>query len=488
MEIKQVSKNSRSISKPWQLIAILAILQLLITFLNGSMTFSSEESMWHYIGRNWIRNGLVPYSGGVDNKSPLIFLIFGISDWLFGVSIWFPRIIGILIQSMGIYYLFKIVKYLAGSRAGFIAISLYGLSLLWKSTGGRHVSFTETYAVAAIIISFYYFLVAENFKSYFISGLLAALAIGFRLSACFGTCAILVSSIRRGGKQGLSFLLGLLSGLVLLVLIFSLAGINLNDLYIHAFADNFGSGSTTDHSLSWKVETFINTFFHDEILLFYAPVIGYFLIQRKIDPVMLWLIFEFVGINALGIYARPHFKSILPPLCIASAFALNYLIENYKLPAKAVFLIVWIAFFPKTQDPIFGLKTIVDGFPDTSIKNCELPYEQPDDYSQQRLGLWLKNNSRIDDTIFVAGYGARVQVFSERLSPTIYFNVTQTPSAKKQLYHDLSSTPPDVIAVPLYDNYKKYVNQDVRDFIDSLIKEKYDSPECKYGYNVFKRR
>ena len=88
--------------KPLQLIGIIVIIQLVIAFFTEPMIFTHEEAMWQYIGRNWIRNGLVPYSGGIDNKSPLIFLIFGISDRLFGVNFWFPRLLGIVVQSAGI--------------------------------------------------------------------------------------------------------------------------------------------------------------------------------------------------------------------------------------------------------------------------------------------------------------------------------------------------------------------------------------------------
>src|SRR3569623_3551553 len=100
--------------------------------------------MCQYICRNWFRNGLVPYNGGVDNKSPIIFAIFGLSDKLFGVNYWFGRVLGTLVQSVGIYYLCKLAKHIAGERAGILAISFYGLSLLWHGTGGRYVSFTET--------------------------------------------------------------------------------------------------------------------------------------------------------------------------------------------------------------------------------------------------------------------------------------------------------------------------------------------------------
>src|SRR6266849_5035590 len=95
--------NEKYISiKPITLIFIISGIQLAVTFLTDPMIFTFDESIWQYIGRNWIRNGMVPYRGGVDNKLPMIFLIFGISDWFFGVNYWFPRLLGIIIQSLGI--------------------------------------------------------------------------------------------------------------------------------------------------------------------------------------------------------------------------------------------------------------------------------------------------------------------------------------------------------------------------------------------------
>src|ERR1700709_2422484 len=95
-------------SRPLQIILLLAILQLLVTLLTDGFALSFDEAMWQYIGRNWFRNGLVPYNGGVDNKSPAIFAIFGLSDKLFGVNYWFGRVLGTLVQSIGIYYLYKL--------------------------------------------------------------------------------------------------------------------------------------------------------------------------------------------------------------------------------------------------------------------------------------------------------------------------------------------------------------------------------------------
>ena len=180
-----------------QLILLLVILQLAVALLTDGFALSFDEAMWHYIGRNWLRNGLAPYSGGVDNKSPLIFAVFGLSDKLFGVNYWFPRVLGTIVQSVGIYYVYKIAKYVADHRTGVFAVSIYGLSLLWHGTGGKYVSYTETYEVTFIILAFYKSLTAQNKGDMFTSGLLAGIAIAFRLTAVFAVAAILIGCVRK---------------------------------------------------------------------------------------------------------------------------------------------------------------------------------------------------------------------------------------------------------------------------------------------------
>jgi len=141
----------------WHLMFMFILLQLSVAFLTNSSAFTIDEAMLQYIGRNWFRHHLIPYTGGVDNKSPLAFAIFGLSDKLFGVNLWFPRLLGIIAQSTGLYFVYKIANQFAGKQAGFIAISLYGFSMLWHSTGGKFVSYTESYSITLIIIAFYYY-------------------------------------------------------------------------------------------------------------------------------------------------------------------------------------------------------------------------------------------------------------------------------------------------------------------------------------------
>ena len=90
-----ISKQFQQILvRPWSIIIILSLLEVLVAFLTTYSGLTFDEAIWHYIGRNWFRHGMVPYSGGIDNKSPLIYIIYGISDLLFGINYWFPRVTG----------------------------------------------------------------------------------------------------------------------------------------------------------------------------------------------------------------------------------------------------------------------------------------------------------------------------------------------------------------------------------------------------------
>jgi hypothetical protein len=471
--------------KPLQLICIIAILQFIIAFFTDPMIFSFDESMWHYIGRNWIRNGLVPYTGGVDNKSPLIFYIFGISDRLFGVNYWFPRLLGIVVQSVGIYWLYKIAERTISQRAGLFAISFYGLSLLWRSTGGKYVSYTETYAITAIIISIYFAIVCQRNKYAFIGGLFAGLGFGFRFSAAFGILPVLAFTFKRNQKSAFSFLLGILTSVGFLILLALMAGIKMNEFVFYTLTDNFGAGSATDHSLAWKVQKFADGFFYSELILFYPAVIFYFIYIKKIDFLKTWLICEFIGIIIVGIYDRNHFKNLLPVMSLMSAFFINYLLENNYAPAKQILLGIWILFFPKTFEPLFAAKKLFISKNNQSRSNSTaIAFE--DENWRKLIGLWIRSNTVSREKVFVAGYGAQVQVYSERVSPSIYFNVTQTPFARRHLFADLISDKPALMVIPLSEGYSKSVAPDIRLFIDELVAKNYSLDTCVYNYKIFK--
>ncbi|HXB28723.1 MAG TPA: hypothetical protein VNW49_02835, partial [Puia sp.] len=73
MTLKETIRNWEP--GPLHLIILFGLLQVFVGLFTNGFTLSFDEAMWHYIGRNWFRHGLIPYSGGMDNKSPLIFAV-----------------------------------------------------------------------------------------------------------------------------------------------------------------------------------------------------------------------------------------------------------------------------------------------------------------------------------------------------------------------------------------------------------------------------
>jgi hypothetical protein len=481
--IYKMLKTLRQISlQPFSIIILLCFLQALIAFLTTYCGLTFDESIWHYIGRNWFRHGLIPYHGGVDNKSPLIFIIYGFSDLLFGVNFWFPRLLAIAVQAVGIFFVYKIANHIAGKQAGIIAIILYGLSLTWQSTDGKFVSQTQVYEITLLLVAFYYYLSAKENKYFFYTGIMAGLAFGFKFTAAF-PCVVIFFGLmdKRNLSAALIFLSGILTAAALLAILLLLVGINLHDFITYSFLENFSSGSVTDHSFGWKFEQFYNQFFYSGMIMFYPFVIAWLFIKKRVDFLMLWLIASFIGICIIGMFARSHLKELLPQLSIISALSINYLLNKYSISFKPVIIILIFLFFPKAIEPVLALKKLF------GLKNDQTKIFSEDDL-KKNLGLWIKSNTTEDEKIYIAGYSAQAQVYSERLSPSIYFNATQTPLGKKKLFSDLLTNKPGMIAVPSSPNYKVLINQDIRQFIDSVVEKNYRLDTCLYGYNIYREK
>ena len=471
---------------PSWLLFFFFLLQIAVGFLviDGN-TLSFDESIWHYIGRNWFRYGLTPYAGGVDNKSPFMFAIYGISDFLFGTNYWFPRFLGAIVQSIGIVFMYKLVLKIAGNNAALIAVSIYGLSLAWKSTGGKYISYTESYEICLILAAFYYFRRNDDKKSFFVSGSLAALAVFFRLTGAFGALALFLFAFQKGKRSALFFVCGLLLTSLVTLSAFALAGIPLKEFFFYSFIDNFGEGSVSNQGLLWKLETLVNAMFLSDLALFIPGIAGYIFIRKKLDLFAVWLLLAFIALNIIGLYARQHFRDLLPPMCIMTAISVNYLVEKSQLKLSAILLLVWITFFPKQIEPLIALKNLIKGDASQQKHFCEDIHLKVYDEDKRKLGEWMENNSVISERVYIAGMSAVVQVYANRISPTIFFNATQTRKAIQKTKEDLSNSKPTFILIPQSDDYFR-VDASVRSLVDSVVKKDYHYEGCQYSYAVYR--
>ena len=151
-----------------------------------------------------------------------------------------------------------------------------------------------------------------------------------------------------------------------------------------------------------------------------------------------------------------------------------------------VLLFVMLVFFPRVSEPVSNLGKALISFKFFKQHFCAPPYRIPDEGTRKKLGWWVRDNTEVNDKVFIAGFGAQAQAYSERVSPSIYFNATQTPLAQKRLYADLRSNKPEMILVPLFPEYTQTVNVDIRNFVDTLVATRYQSVGCRYSYEVFK--
>jgi hypothetical protein len=178
----------------------------------------------------------------------------------------------------------------------------------------------------------------------------------------------------------------------------------------------------------------------------------------------------------------------LPALSLAGAFALSHLIDKYNISMRQVMLIIWICFSPKIVEPLINFKRIFTGESQKAENYCHYPFIQPDESASKQLGWWVKANTTPQQKVFVAGGGAQVQVYSERISTSIYFSSMQTRHAKEVFYRDMKQNKADMILVPLFSEYKQYVDADLRAYVDSLVAKNYDFERCMFNYNIYRIR
>ncbi|MFI5155571.1 MAG: ArnT family glycosyltransferase [Chitinophagales bacterium] len=474
--------------QPWKWILLFGILQISVAMLTYNMSLSFDESIWYYIGRNWFRNGLVPYQGGVDNKSPLIFIIFGISDKFSGTNEWIPRIMGTVVQCLGLYYVYKMGNYLSGGKSGWIAMTIYGLTLLWPASGGKYASYTETYSVAAIVLAYYIYLISKSRSQYFLAGIFAGLGIAFRISAVFAVVALGLTAILNRPRVSLQLIGGIGLSIFLFLLLLSLAGVNLREFLVYGIKDNFGSGSPTDHTWRWKLDNFSHHFIFSAFILFFPLLVAWFFLPARPPILFYWLLSSFVGIHFIGIYSNQHFKELLPSLALISAFVFSYFGDKWQFSHKAMLVSIWILFTPKTIEPFIAFRNIFQKKPLEPDKYCRDPKLIVNDQAKKELGLWIRAKTGNEEKVLVAGYGALVQAYAERVAPSIYFNATQTGIAISRFCTDLSQAKPALVAVPVSEEYRLMVSQNIRTAIEQLINRNYVFERCAYGYNIYRIR
>ena len=458
--------------------------------------YGYEEGLWTYIGRIWNRNGILPYIGVVENKTPGVFFLYTISDYLFQENTLFTRFLGVLAVVFTSNILFLIAKRLHNRISGIFCMYIFGLSMGWIFFDGFAFAQTETFMVLFSTMSFYFLVCAKGdnkTKLYvFLAGITIGLAIAFKQIALTTLFALILFYIiftaeKLNIKQKVSDLVLLLCGVIIsssiTYLILFLNGVPFQDYIEGAWLVLLNPGSGAP-DFKTHLNNFMATFLSSRMTCFYPFLLLFFLqkinLRSKYFKVLLiWLFFDFIGVNASGYYYGHQLKQLLPSLTIISSIVLSNIVneQHYKLELKKYsvrFIMALIILFFPYEQTIRGTNLLINDF--TPV------YEE--------VASWIRSETQETDYVYLIGGDHNLIVslsLSNRLSSSRYFHsIFINGEKERQIVHkDLMTKPPKFILREENDtiSIKKYGKR-----VEALVEKNYISFKTIDNVEILKRR
>lgn len=461
--------------------AIFLFVLFVVTATN--LDASYDESLWTYIGNLWSSKGIPPYVGAVENKTPGIFVLYAISDYLTSGNIFFVRGLGVLATLLTSFVLHVITTKIYNKTAGVICLYVFGLITCWQSLDGFAFAHTEVFMILFSTISFYFLMQSQfskrNIKWLFLAGISMGIAIVFKQIAITSAFALFVVFLVFNKKKPFLYLL---KGVLIITFGISLTtffsylvlyfyGVSFYDYIEGAWLILFNSGSKIT-GICEHFSNFINALVFSRFVLFY-PIIIWFLWKKNFLNhshkmlLILWLLFDFVGVNASGYYFGHQLKQMLPAFSIIVAISISFLIgkkynennNSFHTVVAQVVLLIGIVCFPYKQ--IYqNFKLIVQ------YDHVSLP-------PHVEIAIWIQEYSDNNDYIYIIGGEPnliRTQAIVERTSSSKYFQSLFLTSDYERgiLLEDLKQNQPVFI---LRDQFideeilNKYGNQ-LKTFVD----------------------
>ena len=444
-------------------LVILLLLLTILIIISANDRMGNDEGLWSYIGRIWIENGIPPYVGAVENKTPGIFGLYAISYILSGVNVLFVRGLGIISILLTAWTVFHIGKALHGHLAGVFGMTIFGLTMTWNLLDGYYPAQTETFMVLFSTLSFYFLIKGMQAHHWKYGALLAGVSMGFAiafkqiaLTTTLALCGFFLLYARpvltRQKKIAGIILIGLGIGIstLLSVVPLWLSGVSFNDYFHGAWLLLLNQGSSSsmkDHMIG-----FLGIWGNSRMVLFYPCLILLFLRKNLLRNayfvgICVWLFFDFIGANASGIYYGHQIKQLVPSLSIMIGVLLGDLFADLSNERDVSIQHV----------PAAILAVILLMFPyQSGLRNIYLHATRMPDINRE-IGHWLKDHTTDRDYVYIMGsQGNPILSYSERVSSSQYFNSLFVTTEKERtiLLSDLDEKPPAYIVKPQSDAYQ----------------------------------
>jgi 4-amino-4-deoxy-L-arabinose transferase-like glycosyltransferase len=389
-------------------------------------------------------DGNLPYVQVWDHKPPGIYLLFSLSQIVFGQSIISIRILTCIFVSISCLFLYKTgnVLHPNNNQNGLLAGILYAFFSL--KNGGLSAN-TELFFAFFNILAFYLVFITlfssnkeltfHKFR-FFIIGLVMGISLHIKYLVVFDFFAVLLivtsyyclksSNTRWIGLT--KIIVCLFTGAFIPFLLFILFFLNsgyLNE-YIYAnFIANKIYSSETQFSIRYFSEVILGQSVQNHPLwlcLFLTPFYLYFLIPRKSEEsykfytLLIWFLMAFIGTCVTKKFYPHYFLQVLPPLCLISSYMVMTLLDTANLkPIRLGFAFILIFLFPLLLSSSKPLKA--------SVQFINKKYVQNSDHWQDTPTLvsnYIKSRIGEDDYIYTADYQPIIYYLTNSKIPTKY--------------------------------------------------------------------
>ena len=463
-----------------------------------------DEGIWNYIRRAWACHGQAPYRDAVDDKTPGIFILFAASAGLLGPNVWLPRLLGCLAVGVASLAVYRIAASLLDRRAGVFAMVLFALSMSWWLLDGPFAAQTETFmvmfqslALVAVIAAHRTRRQGRRAAGMLAAGLCMGLAISFKQVALFGVVGLFALRLclgrRPDGGRGLlaDTLLagaGALAGVGVSLVPLLASGVTPAEYLRGAWLVFLGPAAVNySTSAAERLAGFRQAWMGTRMLL-WAPLLALLLLQCRraralgvpVAGVGLWILFDFLGVNASGNYFGHQFKQVVPSLAVAAGIAVSVLIARVALGkargrwlSVSAFAAVVIAFLPykSLNRALF----------------VPLPPDEP-----RMLGTWIRDRTRPGDHVFLAGDCTsgctQALAYSQRLAASRYFFWTffDLPEARRAVLDDLDAKGPRLVL--WHKHRSKSLPPWLMEKLESMAGPSYERLPDRHGFAVLQRR
>jgi 4-amino-4-deoxy-L-arabinose transferase-like glycosyltransferase len=438
---------------------------LLLRWNHLTAPFERDEGVYAYSA--WVmRQGLNPYQYSFPYKPPMIIYTYLLGQFVFGDVIWGPRLLAALASLVTIFLTGLVVKKEVGSKAAWIAMWLLSLFLILPVNFGRgpladvyYAANTEIFMLVPLIGALYLMVSKKgkaDYKTWFLSGILAVIAIAYKPICVFVIAYIYIYWIYitlRSKKdiKGLVYrvsaaLLGGVSSSLLIFLPFFVS-----DGGVAVWTQLVGFTSCYKQMGNWNygLGQFIRRIF--VMGRYYWPLyllITYFLIKRPKN----WSFYAGLLLVAyLSVYQSiigHYYLLLMPFMAIIGTYSI-LLISKEKMFSKISFLVI-AAFIITTI--FWPIKEMIGKTP---IELGVWIYGTYDPFVEAKLiGDEVKEITAPNDFIYVEGMDPEILYFSQR-KHSVKMEWTNFMSSeckmlkdyKKEYVKDLKKNPPEVVVI-----------------------------------------